>query len=296
MLAFEVTERNTRKEADRGLKENTRFAKSLTRGGLTSMMVSIHASFTVTDEVIAAAERTATSLGVPLTIHTSEGLVDLYHNLETFGERTVERLHRTGVLRKGTVLAHCVHLDRHELDLIGQSGAAVAHNPMSNMLNGVGVAPVPEMLSRGITVGLGNDGWVFDPFENMRCAMTVHRLAARNPSVIGPAEVFRMATLDGARCYGLDSSIGSLERGKLADVVVLDGTRVATPLDKESVISHIVNSFSGADVRDVFINGKLTLRNRKLTQVSDTEVANVSRASARNLWTRLAASTVTFAS
>ncbi|TFG13838.1 amidohydrolase [Candidatus Thorarchaeota archaeon] len=288
MLAFEMTERHNHEEAERGLKESMRFIKENKKeNGLTSTMMSLHASFTVDDEMIKKTVDAAKNLEVPITIHTSEGLVDLYHNLEKYGERTIERLDRLGVLGKHAVLAHCVHVNEHELDLVARSGASIAHNPMSNMLNAVGTAPVPEMLQRGITVGLGNDGWVYDPFENMRCALTVHRLANSNPSIIGEKEVFEMATISGARCYGVDDKIGSLQPGKLADIVILDATRVPTPITSESVIGHLVNTFSGRDVRDVLVDGKVVLKNQKLQRLSDEEVSRLSRESASSLWNRL---------
>ena len=287
MLAFEMTERNEAKEAKRGLKENIRFAKKCKKDPLTSALMSLHASFTVGDEIAAKAAATAKDLGIPITIHTSEGQIDLHYNLEKYGERTVERLDRVGLLGPRTVLAHCVHVDEHELDLIASSGSSVAHNPMSNMLNAVGTAPVPKMLERGIAVGLGNDGWIYDPFENMRCALTVHRLATGNPSIIGAEEILRMATLDGAKCYGLEHEIGSIEPGKLADIVLLDTTRIPTPLTSESVVGHLVNTFGGRDVRSVFVHGENVVDDGKLVRISDEEVSKVSSESAKRLWTKL---------
>ncbi len=287
MLAFEMTERDSVEIGHRGLEENVRFSGCAKCGGLASLMMSIHASFTVTDELIQKAVEEAQRLDVPITIHTSEGLVDLYHNLERYGERTVERLARLGVLGPKTVLAHCVHVNSKELDLIAEHKSSVAHNPMSNMLNAVGTAPVPGMLERGIPVGLGNDGWIYDPFENMRCALTVHRLENRDPSIIGPDDIFKMATLDGARCYGLEDQIGSLEPGKLADIAVLDGTRVPTPLTPDSVIGHLINTFGGRDVAHVFVNGVQVVKDRELTLVSDEEVSKISRKASEKLWSRL---------
>jgi 5-methylthioadenosine/S-adenosylhomocysteine deaminase len=287
VLAFEVTERHNQEEAERGLREGIQFIKSLKQGDLISGMMSIHASFTVGDEIVIKTVKEAEKLNVPITVHTSEGLVDLYHNLEHSGERTVERLNRLGVLGPRTVLAHCVHVNDHEMDLIAESGASVAHNPMSNMLNAVGVSPVPSMLKRGITVGLGNDGWIYDPFENMRCALTIHRLASGNPSEIAPEQVFKMATLGGAKCYNLEDRVGSLERGKLADIVILEGSRVPTPLSKESILGHLLNTFSGRDVRDVFVNGIRGVENKNLKLISDVDVSEISRKSASSLWSRL---------
>ncbi|MGY5878665.1 MAG: amidohydrolase family protein [Candidatus Thorarchaeota archaeon] len=287
IVAFEMTERNNPEEAQRGLKEGITFVNSLQDDDLISGMMSLHASFTVGDEIVTKAVEEAKNANMPITVHTSEGLVDLYHNLEHSGERTVERLNRLGVLGKKTVLAHCVHVNGHEMDLIAKSGSSVAHNPMSNMLNAVGVSPVPSMLERKITVGLGNDGWIFDPFENMRCALTIHKLASGNPSAIGPNEIFRMATLDGARCYGLEKKVGSLEKNKLADIVILDGSNVPTPLTKDSAVGHLLNTFSGGDVRDVFVGGNQVVKDGKLTQTTDERVAKISRISATGLWERL---------
>ncbi|MHA3963319.1 MAG: amidohydrolase family protein [Candidatus Thorarchaeota archaeon SMTZ1-45] len=287
VLAFEMTERNNPDEAHRGFQEGIRFIESYKNDELVSGMISLHASFTVGDEIVARAVEQAKQLDVPITVHTSEGLVDLYHNLEASGERTVERLDRLEVLGPKTVLAHCVHVNDHELDLIAKRRASVAHNPMSNMLNAVGVAPVPAMLSKGITVGLGNDGWIYDPFENMRCALTVHRLASGNPSIIGSDEIFRMATIEGAHCYGLGNELGSIEKRKLADIVILDGSRAPTPITPTSIIGHLVNTFSGRDVRDVIVNGRVVVKDRLLTQTTDAHVLEVSRKSAENLWSCL---------
>jgi len=287
IVAFEMTERNNPQEARRGLQEGIRFVNSVKDDDLISGMMSLHASFTVGDEIVSKAVEEAKKLDIPITVHTSEGLVDLYHNLETSGERTVERLQRLGVLGKKTVLAHCVHVNGHEMDLIAKSGSSVAHNPMSNMLNAVGVSPVTQMLERNITVGLGNDGWIYDPFENMRCALTIHRLASGNPSAIGPHEIFKMATLDGARCYGVEKKVGSLEKNKLADIVILDGINVPTPLTKESAIGHLLNTFSGRNVRDVFVGGKQFIQDKHLTSISDEKVTQISRESAEGLWARL---------
>jgi 5-methylthioadenosine/S-adenosylhomocysteine deaminase len=287
ILAFEMTERNNPNEANRGFEEGVKFIESHRKDDLVSGMISLHASFTVGDEIVTKAAEQAKQLDVPITVHTSEGLVDLYHNLESTGERTVERLDRLGVLGPKTVLAHCVHVNEHELDLIAKRRASVAHNPMSNMLNAVGVAPVPSMLEKGITVGLGNDGWIYDPFENMRCALTVHRLASGNPSAIGPDEIFRMATIEGAHCYGLGTDLGSLEKRKLADIVILDGSRVPTPLSPSSVVGHLINTFSGRDVKDVIVNGNIVVKDRLLAKSSDEHVSKVSRKSAENLWSRL---------
>jgi cytosine/adenosine deaminase-related metal-dependent hydrolase len=96
-----------------------------------------------------------------------------------------------------------------------------------------------------------------------------------------------MATLDGAKCYGLEKEVGSLEKGKRADIVILDGSTIPTPLTSESVIGHLLNSFSGRHVRDVFVNGDQVVRNGSLSKTTDDHVREVSRASAERLWSKL---------
>ncbi|MDH5702689.1 MAG: amidohydrolase family protein [Aigarchaeota archaeon] len=289
VLAFEATERNRPEEGARGLDENERFIKEVKEKGskLTQGMYSLHASFTLSDEIIVEARKRATRDGAYMTIHTSEGLVDLYHNLERYGKRTVERLKDLGVLGRDMVLAHCVHLDEVELNIVAEKGCGVAHNPMSNMLNAVGVAPVPEMLKRKITVGIGNDGYIFDGFENMRSAYLLHKLQRRDPRVMTPPEILEMATINGAKLYGLDGEIGSIEKGKQADIIVVSSDSIPTPLTSETVAGHVVNSVRGADVETVLVAGRVIMDHRVLKTV-DRETANsVAREAASALWDRM---------
>jgi len=289
VLAFEATERNSAEEGRRGLDENQRFIKEVKEKGskLTRGMYSLHASFTVSDEIIVEARKRATTDKAYMTIHTSEGLVDLYHNLERFGKRTVERLRDLGVLGRDVVLAHCVHLDEGELDIVAENGCGVAHNPMSNMLNAVGVAPLPDMLRRGIAVGIGNDGYIFDAFENMRSAFLVHKLQRRDPRLITPLEILEMATINGAKLYGLDEEIGSIEKGKQADIIVISSDSIPTPLNTETVAGHIVNSVRGANVETVLVAGRVIMDRRVLKTVKREEANSVAGEAAQALWHRM---------
>jgi putative selenium metabolism protein SsnA len=289
ILAFESTERNSSSEGAKGMKENIRFIKKVrkTRSQLLFGMISIHASFTVSDELLQYGREVATRYRVPLTIHTSEGLVDVYHNYIKYGKRTVERLNDLGVLKEDVVLAHCVHLNRDELCILQRTGAKVAHNPMSNMLNAVGVAPVPEMLAMNIDVGLGNDGYIFDGFENIRAAFLIHKVASRDPRIITAREVLEMATIKGAELYGLADRLGSIEKGKLADLIIIDTARAPTPVNANTVLGHLVNTFSGSDVETVIVGGRVIVRERKLQLVDEEYVSSVCRRAAAKLWPRI---------
>ncbi|HUK79079.1 MAG TPA: amidohydrolase family protein, partial [Nitrososphaerales archaeon] len=148
VVSFEATERRSAEEGARGLNENLRFITRKDRGRAMGM-ISLHASFTVSDDLISRGVEASRRYKVPLTIHVSEGPNDSYHNMERYGKRSVERLHESGLLSRRAVLAHCVHLDQREIGLIAKTSASVAHNPMSNMLNAVGVASLMEMVDQG---------------------------------------------------------------------------------------------------------------------------------------------------
>jgi len=284
LVSFEATERRSADEGRRGLKESLRFIQKRDKGRAIGM-ISLHASFTVSDDLISRGVEASRVHRVPITIHVSEGPNDGYHNMERYGKRSVERLQERGLLSPRAVLAHCVHLDGKEIGLIAKSSASVAHNPMSNMLNAVGVAPLMDMLDRGVNVGLGNDGYVFDMFENMRAGFLLQRVARRNPNRPSPQEVVEMCTVNAAKAYGLPS-LGSIEAGKRADVIVVRPAFTATPYSG-SIYGYIVNSLRGPDVRDAIVDGQVVMRNRKLLTLDIRRAEATVLKTMGRLWQRL---------
>ena len=289
ILAYEATERHSPEEGVKGVEENVRFIEKIGKGREKKVkgMFSIHASFTVSDQLMKSVRQLADKYKAPVTIHASEGLGDLYHNIEKYGKRTVERLHDVGVLGPDMVLAHCVQLNDDEINIVRKTGAKVAHNPMSNMLNAVGVAPILKMLKEGITVGLGNDGYIFDGFENIRTTFLLHKVHHRDPRVMDPQTVLEMATIKGAELYGLEKETGSLEVGKRADIIVIKPDVLPTPLTPQSVLGHLVNTVDGDDVQTVIVDGEILMENRKVLTVNEEEVNAISQKAAEKLWERL---------
>jgi len=289
LLAFEATERHSKEEGERGVQENVRFAERTNREKRlrTLPLFSLHASFTVTDELIRSVRELASRYSVPITIHASEGLGDPQHNMERYGKRTIERLRDLGLLAPDVVLAHCVHLNDSELDIVAKSGAKVAHNPMSNMLNAVGTARVPDMLRKGIRVGLGNDGYIFDGFENMRATYLIHRAVTRNPNAMDAYTILEMATIRGAELYGLEKQLGSIERGKRADLIVIKPDLLPTPLNPDSVVGHLINTINGHDVSTIIADGKIVMRDRTVATLDVRDAQKKGQDAAAALWRRL---------
>ena len=290
-VAFEATERHSAEEGAQGVQENIRFAEKMKTkpDAKAKPLLSIHASFTVSDNLIKRVRELASKYHIPTTIHASEGMVDLHHNLENYGKRTVERLRDVGLLGKDTVLAHCVNIDEREIRIVAESGSGVAHNPMSNMLNAVGVTPLLDMLRMNVRVGLGNDGYIFDMFENMRTVFLLHRLHHKNPNAIDPYTILEMATINGAKLYGIEKEIGSIEVGKRADVIIIKPGILPTPLNSNTAVGHLTNTVDGDDVETVLVDGKPIVRNKKLLTFSEERAQEISQSAAEKLWDRLKA-------
>jgi len=170
---------------------------------------------------------------------------------ERYGLTPIRHLQKLGVLDKRTVIVHAVWVDEEELEMLRDTGTKVSHNPESNMKLAVGVAPVPAMLRKGITVGLGTDGCAsnndLDLFREMGTAAKLHKVAAMDPTVLDARTALKMATIHGARVLGLGDQIGSIEPGKCADLILVDMNKPhLTPLYQ--VYSHLVYAASGTDV------------------------------------------------
>ncbi len=202
---------------------------------------------------------------VPLHTHVAETRAEVGEVRKQWGATPVRALEKVGALEVPLIAAHCVHLDEDEMELVarrrnGYSTVRVAHNPSSNCKLASGVAPIPELLERGVDVGLATDGPAsnnrLDVWSEMRLTAMIHKTASADPTVAGAPDVLRMATLGGARALGLDDRIGSLEEGKRADVVLVDFDRPHL-VPRHNVISHLVYAAEAADVTAVLVEGRV---------------------------------------
>ncbi|MGH9333449.1 MAG: amidohydrolase family protein [Vicinamibacteria bacterium] len=242
--------------------------------------VAPHALYTTDIEVIAKARELSRRYQVPFQMHAHEAPEEDEAVRRKYGETTVTLLEERDLLGPGMILHHAITLSDADIALLAERGVAVSHNPESNMKGASGLARVPELLARGVTVGLGTDGAAsnnnLDMFEEMDTAAKVHKLYRSDPTVLPAREVFRMATRGGAKALGLDSLVGSLEEGKRADVVLIDLDRPElTPL--YDVYSHLVYAIKGAHVTTVVIDGRVVVRDRKMTTVDERKVMERAR-------------------
>ncbi|MCC7404727.1 MAG: amidohydrolase family protein [Bdellovibrionales bacterium] len=221
--------------------------------------------------------------------HASENKDEIALVKKRSGLNNVEYFAQLGLLSPSTVLVHGIHLTKSEVGKIVRSKTKLVHCPSSNLKLASGIAPITEYLRRGMVVGLGSDGApcnnTMDPFLEMRLAALIQK-PPFGPEALPAEQAFELATLGGARVLGMESSLGSLEAGKLADVVVVrrDHPSCATV---ENPYSALVYSCSGRDVRDVFIHGRQVVKDSSSLVFAREQVLAQAKAELARLRTRL---------
>lgn len=247
-------------------------------------VIAPHSTYLVAPELLQVVRELAGDHDAAVHVHAAETTAEVDDVMSTRGRRPVELLDHLGLLGTRTVLAHAVQLTPDEIDRVRRSGASVAHCPASNLKLASGVAPVPDLLAAGAGVALGTDGAAssndLDMFVAMRLAALLHKGVRNDPTLVPATEVLRMATVAGARAVGLEEDLGSLEVGKLADVVALDLRRahLQPVLDP---VSSVVYAAGRGDVAHVWVGGERVVEHGRTTRV-DADVATADLAALRD--------------
>lgn len=291
-LCYEVTDRDGPERARAGIEENIRFARSLTpeRRRYLAASFGLHASLTLSDETLADCVAAARELGLGFHVHVAEDAADQEDSLRKSGKRVVHRLGDAGILGPQTIAVHCVHVDAGEIARLAETGTWVTHQPRSNMNNGVGVAPVEEMLRAGVRVALGNDGFSNNMFAEMKAAYLVHKLARRDPRAMPGDVVMRLAYANNAalaRVFWPDLRLGELAPGASADLVFLD-YHPTTPLTAENLPWHILFGVEASMVTATVCAGRVLMRDRQLLTLDEEAITARSRELAAQVWKRVA--------
>jgi len=238
------------------------------QSALIQPAIFCHSAYTCSAETLRAAKSAARNLGVLFQVHAAETSHEAGMIQSGQGQSPVQHLSRHAILDANTLLVHGVWVDDDDIAIVKDSGAAVSHNPESNMKLGSGIAPLPKYLAAGIPVGLGTDGCAsnndLDLLAEMDMTAKLHKVTLLDPSTADAHTVLKMATIEGARAIGLDSQIGSIEKGKQADLIVID-TQKPHLMPLYDPVSHVVYAARGSDVSDVMVAGKVLVRNRSLT-------------------------------
>jgi len=245
--------------------------------------VAPHAPYTVSTAHLKDVRALSDRANAPIVIHVAETKKERDDIKKQYGDTPVDYLNRIGLLNDRTIAAHLVWVTDKEIDILKRLGVGGAHNPQSNMKLASGVAPIPQMLAKDIAVGLGTDGAAsnndLNMWEEMDTAAKLHKEFTGDPKVVTAEQAFEMATIRGARALHLDKLIGSIEVGKRADIVVVDWDDL-NQVPFYNYYSHLVYATKANDVRDVIVNGRILMRDRRLLTLNENAIkldANIYR-------------------
>ncbi|MDO5147180.1 MAG: putative aminohydrolase SsnA [Eubacteriales bacterium] len=287
-LCYEISDRDGMDKARESVLENAEFIRHALKddSGMIAGMMGMHAQFTISDETMAfAAANKPEEVGYH--IHVAEGIEDLHHCLKHYGKRIVDRLMDCGILGEKTLLAHCIYINPHEMELIKETGTMVVHNPESNMGNACGCPPTMELVHRGILTGLGTDGYTHDMMESYKVANVLHKHHLCDPTTAWgevPQMLFENNAKIAARYF--KQELGVLKEGAAADVIVVDYDPL-TPMNADNVNGHLLFGVSGHDVVTTVANGKVLMKDRCLTQIDEEKVMADCRQAAAALANRI---------
>jgi 5-methylthioadenosine/S-adenosylhomocysteine deaminase len=248
---------------------------------LVTIAVEPHSPYLCSPELLAKASTIASDNNIPIIMHLSETKSEVKQIQKSYGKTPVRHLADLGVLTPNLLACHCVVLTEEDIDLLYQFDVKIAHNPESNMKLASGIAPIPKLLEKGVCVGIGTDGCAsnnnLDMFLEMDTAAKIHKVNTGDPTVMDAKTVLKLCTIDSARALGLSDSIGSLEPGKKADLIVIDTKKPhLTPLYNPE--SHLVYAAKGSDVASVIINGNIVMEDGKLNNMDiENVMENVRR-------------------
>ena len=242
--------------------------------------VAAHSPYSVSAANLAKEAELAEEFGAPLIIHLAETRWEVEKIQAEKGKTPVAYLADLGILSERTVAAHCVHVTEADLDLLAEFDVGVASNPVSNLKLASGVAPIPQMLERGIKVSFGTDGAAsnntLDLLRDVQLAALLYKGVTGDPTVMPARVVAELLTLGGARVLGLQDEIGSLAPGKRADVVCL-GVDQPHAVPVYDPYSHLAYAARGGDVRHVVVDGRTVVRDGCITTVDEREVIDRAR-------------------
>ena len=287
-LCYEISDRDGKEKAKEAVMENAEFIRYALKDetDMIAAMMGMHAQFTISDETmeLAAANKPDE---VGYHIHVAEGIEDLHHCLKTYGKRIVDRLMDCKILGEKTLLGHCIYINPHEMDLIKETDTMVVHNPESNMGNACGCPPTMELVHRGILTGLGTDGYTHDMMESFKVANVLHKHHLCDPNTAW-TEVPQMLFEGNAQIAGryFKKELGVLKKGAAADVIIVNYDPF-TPMNAGNINGHIVFVITGHVVTTTVANGKVLMKDRKLTEIDEAKVMADCRQAASELAKRI---------
>ncbi|MGF0040631.1 amidohydrolase [Peptoniphilaceae bacterium SGI.131] len=238
--------------------------------GRIQTIVSPHAVYTNDREALIKAGELAKRLGCGIHIHLNETRTEMENSIKENSLPPLEYVASLGLLGPKTIGAHCVWINDKEIELAGEAGMTLVHNPASNMKLASGFMKSQYLLDKGINVALGTDGVssnnTLDMFEEMKLASLIAKGSTLNPKALNAETTIRMATVNGAKAIGMEGKLGKLEKGYLADLILVDFNNIRHTPDVD-IAAALVYSTSGQDVDTTIVDGRILYENKKFLEM-----------------------------
>jgi 5-methylthioadenosine/S-adenosylhomocysteine deaminase len=284
VVSFGATDRRG-VSVGRLVEEHRALAEAAAASRMTSFRLGVATVGAQSPKLLRAGLDLADELRCGVHLHLHEVREEVIESRRETGLSPIERCAEAGVFERPTVAAHAVWLSDRDRRILAAAAVGVAHNPVSNMILASGICPVADLRRCGLAVGIGVDGAASNDSQNMLEAIKTTVLLQRAATLsvdMNSRSAVAMATIEGARALGLDNELGSLERGKQADIVVFDGDSPALA-NVHDPYQTIVYRASPRDIRDVWVGGRRSVANGRVVTVDRAEVVRESRGLAREL-------------
>ncbi len=272
-LAFPILDfpTNWASHADEYIHKGLQLLDTYRNHELVDICFGPHAPYTVSDAPLKRILTLAEETNKPIQIHLHETAFEVEDAVSKSGQRPIERLYQLGLLSPQTQTVHMTQLIDSDIELLAQTGTHVIHCPESNLKLASGFCPVAKLLDAGVNVALGTDGAAsnndLDMFSELRTAALLAKGVAQNPGAVAAHQALEIATINGAKAMGFEHNIGSLEVGKMADIIALDlNATQATPF--YDIVSQLAYATQSSQVTDVWISGRRVLENRTLQTIN----------------------------
>jgi 5-methylthioadenosine/S-adenosylhomocysteine deaminase len=263
------------------LAHTENFLKKWQGDPLIQAAVAPHSIYTCSAKTLGDATALARKYHAPIEIHTAEMKKEWDDSQKQNGMSPVQYLEKLGVLGPDVISAHCIYVDEADRKTLAKRQVGCVHNPSSNMMIASGVAPIPEMRTAGVAVGLGTDGPAgsnndLDLMEEIDLAAKLAKVTKMDPRALTANAVVAMATIEGAKALHMEKEIGSLEVGKKADLILISLNEPhAVPM--YDVYSQVAYSLKASDVETVIVGGRVVMRDRELLTVNEQEAITKAR-------------------
>jgi len=279
------------KKGQDGIDENVRFLTKIQAANkkgndMVTGMMGLHALFTVNEKTLKKTCDLAQEFNTGVHVHIAEDIADENYNKKKYKKTVVKRLYDAGGLGPKTLAIHCVHVNKAEIDLLAKTDTCVVHNPQSNMNNAVGVAPILDLLDKGILVGLGTDAMTPGMVDDVRVANILHKLAKKDPRVFF-VESCQLLLENNAKIASrfFQKPVGVLKKGAYADIILVDYDP-PTPLNGNTFLGHFLFGICGARVDSTIVNGKVLMQEGKIKGLNEPKIMEASRKQAAKFWKR----------